>query len=162
MKGFIKKIDKNMITFVCAEDWHIDPYASEPIPMGNTVTLKLPIKKEILDKAVALCTKYLEFKVEDGQIIDLKELEMPKDERPETEIDIIMTGKLKSLRDKLQVVLKEIIDMEKEMGFADEQMLLENLEANYQISKDEAKRLISYLVRNDTIFYSEDGKIKKV
>lgn len=72
-----------------------------------------------------------------------------------------MTGKPKSFRDKLQAVLKEIIDMEKEMGFADEQMLLENLESNYQISKDEAKRLISVLVRDNTIFYSEDGKIKK-
>ena len=61
MKGFIKKIDKNTITFVCAEDWYIDPYASEPIPIGNTVTLKLPIKKEILDKAVALCTKSVSY-----------------------------------------------------------------------------------------------------
>jgi len=155
LKGFIKKLDGNMVTFVCAENWNVEPN-SEPIALGNSVVIKLPIKKEILDKAIKLCTKYLEFKVENGQIIDVKELKVSSIEPEE-----FFVTKVKTLRDKILVTLSEIVELEREAGVADEQILLQRLETKYEIPKDEGKALLQQLTREGTIYYCADDKIKK-
>jgi len=64
------------------------------------------------------------------------------------DIDLIMTGKPKSLRDKLQVVLGVIIDFE-------------ILEEDYEIGFAEAERLIGQLVKEGTVYTPREGYLKK-
>jgi len=77
------------------------------------------------------------------------------------DIDIIMTGKPKSLRDKLGVVLSTIVSMEKETGTVNKSALLEKLETEYDIVRGEAERLIGQLVKEGTIYSPKEGHLKK-
>ncbi|MHA1711056.1 MAG: minichromosome maintenance protein MCM [Candidatus Freyarchaeota archaeon] len=77
------------------------------------------------------------------------------------DIDIIMTGKPKSLRDKLQVVIGTIIDLERETGMAERSAVLERLESEHGISSSEAERLIRQLMREGTIYSPREGYLKK-
>jgi len=77
------------------------------------------------------------------------------------DIDIIMTGKPKSLRDKLAVVLGTVIEMEKETGMVEKAALLEKLEREREISSGEAERLIGQLVKEGTLYSPKEGYLKK-
>jgi replicative DNA helicase Mcm len=77
------------------------------------------------------------------------------------DIDIIMTGKPKSVRDKLQVILGAIVDMEKETGMVERSALLDRLEKEYDIAVPEAERLIGQLIREGTIYSPREGYLKK-
>jgi replicative DNA helicase Mcm len=77
------------------------------------------------------------------------------------DIDIIMTGKPKSLRDKLSVLLGLITSMEKETGMVDKARLLERLQAEYDILSGEAERLIGQMLKEGTLFAPRDGFLKK-
>ena len=77
------------------------------------------------------------------------------------DIDIIMTGKSKSLRDKLQTVLSTIMEMEKDTGMVEKVVLLDELEEKYKISPVEADRLIGQLLREGTIYSPREGYLKK-
>jgi replicative DNA helicase Mcm len=77
------------------------------------------------------------------------------------DIDLIMTGKPKSVRDKLQTVLSTLMQMEKETGIVEKTALLNELETKYTISIGEAERLISQLLREGTIYEPREGYLKK-
>jgi len=77
------------------------------------------------------------------------------------DIDIIMTGKPKSLRDKLAVVLGTVVEMEKETGMVEKAALLEKLETEREISSGEAERLIGQLVKEGTLYSPREGYLKK-
>ena len=77
------------------------------------------------------------------------------------DIDIIMTGKPKSLRDRLQVVLSTIVEMEKETGMVEKSALLEKLQTEYEIATNEAERLIGQLTKEGTVYSPRDGYLKK-
>jgi replicative DNA helicase Mcm len=77
------------------------------------------------------------------------------------DIDIIMTGKPKSLRDKLSMILGLITSMEKETGMVDKERLLERLQAEYDILSGEAERLIGQMLKEGTLFAPRDGFLKK-
>lgn len=77
------------------------------------------------------------------------------------DIDLIMTGKPKSLRDKLQVVIALMTEMERETGLVEKMALLNRLEAEYKLSRNEAERLIAQLQREGTIYEPRDGYLKK-
>jgi replicative DNA helicase Mcm len=77
------------------------------------------------------------------------------------DIDLIMTGKPKSLRDKLQVLLSVLAEMEKEIGMVDKTALINRLETEYNISRTEAERLIGQLLREGTIYEPREGYLKK-
>jgi len=77
------------------------------------------------------------------------------------DIDIIMTGKPKSLRDKLQVILGTIIEMEKETGMVEKSSLLEKLQTQHEVSSPEAERFIAQLLREGTIYSPKAGYLKK-
>jgi replicative DNA helicase Mcm len=77
------------------------------------------------------------------------------------DIDIIMTGKPKSLRDKLGIVLNAIVSMEKETGTVKKSELLEKLETEYDVVRGEAERLIGQLVKEGTIYSPKEGHLKK-
>jgi replicative DNA helicase Mcm len=79
----------------------------------------------------------------------------------EFDIDIIMTGKPKSLRDKLQIVISTIMEMERETGIVEKAALLNELESKYNVLRNEAERFISQLLREGTIFEPREGYLKK-
>ncbi|MDH5753586.1 MAG: minichromosome maintenance protein MCM [Candidatus Bathyarchaeota archaeon] len=77
------------------------------------------------------------------------------------DIDLIMTGKPKSLRDKLQTVLSTIMEMQRETGLVEKIALLNELETKYKISMGEAERLLGQLLREGTVFEPREGYLKK-
>ncbi len=77
------------------------------------------------------------------------------------DIDLIMTGKPKSLRDRLQTVLSTIMEMQKETGLVEKVALLNELETKYKIIGGEAERLIGQLLREGTIYSPREGYLKK-
>jgi replicative DNA helicase Mcm len=113
---------------------------------------RVALRKEILaedtEAAVAIMKRSLE---EVG--IDVSSHKM--------DIDLIMTGKPKSLRDKLGVVLGAIVTLEKETGMVEKKVLLEKLETEYDIMGAEAERLIGQLLREGTIYSPREGYLKK-
>ncbi|MFB3887855.1 MAG: LAGLIDADG family homing endonuclease [Candidatus Bathyarchaeia archaeon] len=77
------------------------------------------------------------------------------------DIDIIMTGKPKSVRDKLQVVLSTVIAMEKETGTVEKEALVAELEQKHKISRGEIERMIGQLLREGTLYEPGEGRLKK-
>ena len=77
------------------------------------------------------------------------------------DIDLIMTGKPKSVRDKMQTVLSTLMTMEKETGIVEKTALLSELETKYTIPIGEAERLIAQLLREGTIYEPKEGYLKK-
>lgn len=77
------------------------------------------------------------------------------------DIDIIMTGRPKSVRDKLQTVLTTLMSMEKETGMVDRVSLLNDLDTNHKIGRGEAERLIGQLLREGTVYEPREGYLKK-
>jgi len=77
------------------------------------------------------------------------------------DIDIIMTGKPKSVRDKLSVILGAIVEMERETGMVEKSALLEKLETEYEITGPEAEALIRRLQSEGTIYSPREGYLKK-
>jgi len=77
------------------------------------------------------------------------------------DIDIIMTGKPKSLRDRLSIILGLITTMEKETGMVDKERLIEKLQTEYDVLSGEAERLIGQLLKEGTLFAPRGGFLKK-
>jgi len=77
------------------------------------------------------------------------------------DIDIIMIGRPKSMRDRLQVILGKIIEMEKETGMVEKAALLQRLETEHEINAMEAERLIGQLIKEGTIYSPREGYLKK-
>jgi replicative DNA helicase Mcm len=77
------------------------------------------------------------------------------------DIDIIMTGKPKTLRDKLLEVLSSISELEQDIGMVKQDDLLDHLESEYGIGRNEAERLISQLQREGTVYSPKPGFLKK-
>jgi len=77
------------------------------------------------------------------------------------DIDIIMTGRPKSVRDRLQIILGKIIELEKETGMVEKAVLLQKLEAEHEINAMEAERLIGQLIKEGTIYSPREGYLKK-
>jgi replicative DNA helicase Mcm len=77
------------------------------------------------------------------------------------DIDIIMTGRPKSIRDKLQAVISIIVEAEKTAGMISEEALYERLEGEYDIQRMEANRLLSQLTRDGMVYSPRPGYFKK-
>ncbi|MCK5627941.1 minichromosome maintenance protein MCM [Candidatus Bathyarchaeota archaeon] len=77
------------------------------------------------------------------------------------DIDIIMTGKPKSMRDRLHIILSSLVEMEKETSIVEKAALLNEVESKYEISRAEMERLIGQLLREGTIYEPREGYLKK-
>ena len=110
--------------------------------------LRKEVTAEDAEAAITIMKKSLE---EVG--IDLSSYKM--------DIDIIMTGKPKSVRDKLQTVLSTLMDLERETGMVERTALLNQLEDKYKVPRGEAERLIGQLLREGTIYEPREGYLKK-
>jgi len=78
------------------------------------------------------------------------------------DIDIIMTGKPKSMQEKLRVILTEIIDLSKETGMVEKAHLLQQLSSKHKIETLESQKLIGRMVRDGTIYEPRPNFLKKV
>jgi len=56
------------------------------------------------------------------------------------DIDVIMTGKPKSLRDKMQVVLSTFADLEKQLGIVEDSTLYQALSRKVDVTDEDARR----------------------
>jgi replicative DNA helicase Mcm len=112
------------------------------------VALRKEVTAEDAEAAVAIMKRSLE---EVG--IDLSSYKI--------DIDIIMTGKPKSMRDRLQIILSALMEMEKETGMVERAALFDELETKYKIPRGEADRLIGQLLREGTIYEPKEGYLKK-
>jgi replicative DNA helicase Mcm len=110
--------------------------------------LRKEIQAEDAEAAVAIMKRSLE---EVGIDISSHKLD----------IDLIMTGKPKSLRDKLQIVLGTLIELEKETGMVEKTVLLEKLETERDILRGEAERLLGQMLKEGTIYSPKNGYLKK-
>jgi replicative DNA helicase Mcm len=77
------------------------------------------------------------------------------------DIDVIMTGKPKSLRDKMQVVLSTFADLEKQLGIVQDSTLYQALSRKVDITDEEARKLVDQLVREGIIYSPKEGYLKR-
>lgn len=112
------------------------------------VALRNEVTAEDAEAAIAIMKRSLE---EVG--IDLSSYKM--------DIDLIMTGKPKSMRDRLQIVLSTLMEMEKDTGIVEKTALLSELELKHNIPRGEAERLIGQLLREGTIYEPRANYLKK-
>jgi replicative DNA helicase Mcm len=112
------------------------------------VALRREVTAEDAEAAIIIMKKSLE---EVG--IDLSNFKV--------DIDIIMTGKPKSIRDRYHIVLSVLIDMEKQTGIVERDTFVTELESNHKIPRGEIERMISQLLREGTIYEPREGCLKK-
>jgi replicative DNA helicase Mcm len=112
------------------------------------VALRNEVSAEDAEAAVAIMKRSLE---EVG--IDLSSYKM--------DIDLIMTGKPTSMRDRLQIVLSTLMEMEKETGIVEKVVLLSELETKHNIPRGEAERLLGQLLREGTVYEPRENYLKK-
>jgi replicative DNA helicase Mcm len=77
------------------------------------------------------------------------------------DIDLIMTGRPKTLRDRLSIVLSTLMSMEKVTGIVEKDALVSELETKQKIPRAEVERMISQLLREGTIYEPREGCLKK-
>lgn len=77
------------------------------------------------------------------------------------DIDVIMTGKPKSLRDKMQVILSTFVDLEKQLGIVEEPTLYQALSRKVDITDEDARRLVGQLVREGILYSPKPGHLKR-
>ena len=77
------------------------------------------------------------------------------------DIDVIMTGKPKSLRDKMQVVLTTFADLEKQLGIVEDSTLYQALSRKVDLTDEEARRLVDQLVREGILYAPKPGHLKR-
>jgi replicative DNA helicase Mcm len=77
------------------------------------------------------------------------------------DIDLIMTGRPKSMRDRLHIILSALMDMEKVTGIVEKDALVTELETKHKIPRGEIERMLSQLLREGTIYEPREGCLKK-
>lgn len=112
------------------------------------VALKKEVTIEDAEAAIAIMKRSLE---EVG--IDVSSYKM--------DIDLIMTGKPKSVRDKMQVVLSVLMQMEKQTGIVEKEVLVNELESKHKIARAESERILGQLLREGTIYEPREDCLKK-
>lgn len=77
------------------------------------------------------------------------------------DIDILYTGKPRSLQNQLQKVLQVVGEMERVSGSVKENDLYEALSTDYGINRSEGARLISVLMKDGTIYMPRPGYYRR-
>jgi len=76
------------------------------------------------------------------------------------DIDVIMTGKPKSLRDRMQIIISTVGEMEKETGFVEETPLYEALKEK-GVDEEKARAAVSQLIREGVLYAPKPGQVKR-
>ncbi len=77
------------------------------------------------------------------------------------DIDVIMTGKPKSVRDKMAFIMDCIAQMEKETGMVEEKALYETILKKIDVSEEEARRIVGQLIREGVLYSPKSGVIRR-
>jgi replicative DNA helicase Mcm len=77
------------------------------------------------------------------------------------DIDTIMTGKPKSLRDRMQTILSTVATMERETGAVQESKLYEELSKTAGLSEGEVQTLVNQLIRDGILYSPKPGHLKR-
>jgi replicative DNA helicase Mcm len=77
------------------------------------------------------------------------------------DIDILYTGKPRSLQNQLQKVLQVISEMERISGSVKESDMYENLSNDFGINRSEGARFISMLMKDGTIYMPRPGYYRR-
>jgi replicative DNA helicase Mcm len=112
------------------------------------VALRPEVSAEDAEAAIAIMKRSLE---EVG--IDMSSYKV--------DIDLIMTGRSKSIRDRLHVVLATLMDMEKVTGIVEKDALVNELETKQKIPRGDIERMLGQLLREGTIYEPREGCLKK-
>ena len=114
----------------------------------SRVALRDTVSAEDAEAAIAIMKRSLE---EVG--IDMSSYKV--------DIDLIMTGRSKSIRDRLGIVISTIMDLEKITGIVERDALVNELETKHRIPRGEIERMLSQLLREGTIYEPREGCLKK-
>jgi len=76
------------------------------------------------------------------------------------DIDVIMTGKPKSLRDRMQIIISTVAEMEKETGFVEEPSLYEALKEK-GVDEERARAAVNQLIREGVLYAPKPGQVKR-
>jgi replicative DNA helicase Mcm len=77
------------------------------------------------------------------------------------DIDVIMTGKPRSLRDSFQRVIETVGEMERETGTVEETVLIAALVDKEKMEEREARRLIGQLIKEGILYSPKPGRLKR-
>jgi DNA replicative helicase MCM subunit Mcm2 (Cdc46/Mcm family) len=77
------------------------------------------------------------------------------------DIDVIMTGKPRSLRDSFQRVIETVAEMERETGTVEETVLVAALVDKEKMEEREARRLIGQLIKEGILYSPKPGRLKR-
>jgi replicative DNA helicase Mcm len=77
------------------------------------------------------------------------------------DIDVIMTGKPRSLRDSFQRVIEKVAELERETGTVEETVLVAALVDKEKMEDREARRLIGQLIKEGILYSPKPGRLKR-
>lgn len=77
------------------------------------------------------------------------------------DIDVIMTGKPRSLRDSFQRVIETVAELERETGTVEETVLIAALVDKEKMEDREARRLIGQLIKEGILYSPKPGRLKR-
>jgi replicative DNA helicase Mcm len=77
------------------------------------------------------------------------------------DIDVIMTGKPRSLRDSFQKVIEMVTEMERETGTVEETVVIAALLEREKMEERESRRLIGQLIKEGVLYSPKPGRLKK-
>ena len=77
------------------------------------------------------------------------------------DIDVIMTGKPKSVRDRMGIVLDYVAQVEKESGMVEERALYDAVSKKIEVTEDEARRIVGQLIRDGVLYSPKTGFLRR-
>jgi len=77
------------------------------------------------------------------------------------DIDVIMTGKPKSVRDRMSFIIDYVAQMEKETGMVDERVMYDTVSKKLEVSEDEVRRIIGQLIRDGVLYSPKAGFVRR-
>ncbi|RLI83291.1 Minichromosome maintenance protein MCM [Archaeoglobales archaeon] len=94
-------------------------------------------------------------------IKSLKQIGIDLTSPEKADIDIILTGKPKSLRDKIASVLDVLVELQHIQGMVAKEDLIREVNQKYGIDEAEIRKIIATLIRDGVVFSPREGFIKK-
>lgn len=77
------------------------------------------------------------------------------------DIDVIMTGRPKSQRDKMQTIISLVATLEKDTGSVEENTLYQELSTKHEIEEGQAKVLINQLIKEGVLYSPKPGYVRR-
>ncbi|HEY4822489.1 MAG TPA: minichromosome maintenance protein MCM, partial [Candidatus Bathyarchaeia archaeon] len=77
------------------------------------------------------------------------------------DIDVIMTGKPRSIRDSMQKVIEIVSELERDTGSVEEGVVVAAVAEREKIEEREARRLIGQLVKDGILYSPKPGRLKR-